>query len=248
MTKTLHRFFVEPQALVGEPIVLNEKETVHQLFRVLRQQAGDKVILLDNTGMEYEAKILTIAPHQVVLQHGTKQKCKGEPEVCIRLLQGIPKNPAKFEEVLRHGTEVGITEFYPLLTEHTEVPFLRKRERMAVILKEATEQCERGKIPILGPETNFSEILKNGLPPELQADVTLLAYAREKEVLISSLLPSLKKAKTINLIIGPEGGFSDQEVELARERGFTLFGLGPRILRTETAGPVIAGIVLYCGD
>lgn len=246
MTKTLHRFFVEPKMLLGKPIILKDGETVHQLFRVLRKQVGDTVILLDNTGMEYEAKILKITPQEVVLQHGAKQKCKGEPEIYIRLLQGIPKNPAKFEEVLRHGTEVGITEFYPLLTEHTEVPFLRKRERMMLILKEAAEQCERWKIPILGPETDFSQLLKGGLPAELQADVTLFAYAREKEILLSSLLPSLKKTKIINLIIGPEGGFSDHEVEMARERGFTLFGLGSRILRTETAGPVIAGIVLYC--
>lgn len=239
MTKTLHRFFVSPTAIDKNRIILTDRDQISQITRVLRMQQGDHIVVLDNTGMEYEAKIVSLSKNEVMAHLQEKREVQGEPEVLVRLFQGLPKQLSKFEEVLRHGTELGVSEFYPLLTHNGENSELKKRERMEHILKESAEQSERGKIPVLGPEVKFSEVLKSGWPEQLDAEVTLLAYAREEKSMIHEVLQKLGMPKAINIIVGPEGGFEDSEITLAREKHFTIFGMGPRILRTETAGPAI---------
>lgn len=242
--KTFHRFFISPSEIGERDVTLTNRDQVQQITRVLRMHEGDKLVLLDNTGMEYEVKIMSLSKKEVICRHVDKRESKGEPKVLIRLFQGLPKQLSKFEEVLRHGTELGVTEFYPLLTQNGENQELRKRERMEHILKESAEQSERGKIPILGPEIKFDEVLKNGWPPQLGAETTLLAYARESRATLSEVLQKMGTPTAINIIVGPEGGFTEEEVELAHKQAFIVFGLGARILRTETAGPAILSALL----
>ncbi len=244
MTKTIHRFFISPSEIGENRIVLTDRDQVRQITHVLRMHEGDKLVLLDNTGMEYEAKIMSLSKKEVECRHVDKKESPGEPGVLIRLFQGLPKQLSRFEEVLRHGTELGVTEFYPLITQNGESQELRKRERMEHILKESAEQSERGKIPVLGPEIKFGEVLKTGFPNALQAETTLLAYERESRAKLTEVLQQMGSPKTINIIVGPEGGFTDEEIEMAHEQAFTVFGMGSRILRTETAGPAIVSAIL----
>lgn len=244
MTKILHRFFVHPAAIKEEKVAIIDQAQVHQLIRVLRLKEGRHLIVLDNKGREIEVEVVEMSKKKVVCRFVEERTNASEPDVLIRLFQGLTKQASKFEEVLKHGTELGVTEFYPLLTQNGESQELRKRERMEHILKEAAEQSERGRIPALGNEIKFSSILVGGWPEELGADVTLLAYAREEDVLLNDVIRQLGSPKTINLIIGPEGGFTEEEVERARAQGFMIFGLGPRILRTETAGVAVVAALL----
>lgn len=244
MTKTLHRFFIDPSSIGDTYATITDPNQVQQISKVLRMKVGTFVILLDNSGNEFDAEIVEISRKKIVFAPGKKRACVGEPEVMIRLFQGLPKQPSKFEEVLKHGTELGVAEFYPLLTQNCEAQELRKRERMEHILKEAAEQSERGRIPVLGEEVRFELVLEHGWPPELGADVTLLAYERETSTLLSDVIRQLGSPTTINLVIGPEGGFTEEEIALARERHFMIFGLGPRILRTETAGVACVAALL----
>ena len=231
--KTLHRFFVSPSSINNKKATIINHDQIHQITHVLRMKPGDTLILLNGDQKEYLTSL---------------KNNKGEPPIIIRLFQAIPKQLTKFEQTLRQGTEIGISEFYPLLTEHGEAQELHKRERMMNILKEAAEQSERGKIPILGPIIIFKKLLENSFPAEINADLNLLAYERENKTFLKNILAhlDLAKVKTINIFIGPEGGFSPTEIEAARlAPNFTIFGLGPRILRTETAGLVISGSLLY---
>ena len=244
MTKTLHRFFVDPSSIGDTYATITDQNQVQQISKVLRMKVGNSVLLLDNLGNELEARIVEISRKKVVFTPGEKHPCQGEPSLLIRLFQGLPKQASKFEEVLKHGTELGVSEFYPLITQNSEASELRKRERMEHILREAAEQSERGKIPILGPEISLKTVLESGWPLELMADVTLLAYARETATLLPDVLRQLGSPQSVNILVGPEGGFSDEEINLAKKQHFTIFGLGPRILRTETAGVAIVSALL----
>lgn len=244
MTKTLHRFFLPTSAIQEDRVAITNREQVHQLTRVLRMREGDKFIALLGDGLEHEVKVMEISKNEIIGRVQLTHPCHGELPITVRLFQGLPKQPAKFEEVLRHGAELGVTEFHPLITANCEVQEARNRERMEHILKESAEQSERGRIPVLGPEINFADVLDSGWPSGLEAEVTLLAYAREARVLLSEVLAKMGSPKTINIIVGPEGGFTDEEIKKARKIHFTIIGLGPRILRTETAGPAILSAIL----
>ena len=244
MTKTLHRFFISPAAIQKDRVLITDRNQVHQMTRVLRVREGDKFVALTGDGKEHEVKVLEISKKEVVGLVQSNRPCTGELPITVRLFQGLPKQPSKFEEVLKHGTELGASEFYPLLTANCEVQEIRKRERMEHILKESAEQSERCRIPVLGPEISLKEVLDVGWPTGLEAEVSWIPYAREDRALLSEVLASMGSPKTINIVVGPEGGFTDEEVAAARKQAFTVFGLGPRILRTETAGPAILSALL----
>lgn len=244
MAKTIHRFFVAPTAIQKERVVISDPDQVHQLTRVLRLHEGDFLMLLDGRGKEYKVKLSSFSKKEITGRVMGRLTNHSEPPVRIRLFQGLPKQPAKFEEVLRHGTEVGVSEFYGLLTEHGQTDELRKRERMETILKESAEQSERGKVPVLGPEIDFKLVLEHGWPSELQADVTMMAHSRTTDRFLPDVIEAMGNPASINLLIGPEGGFSENEVKRAEKLDFKIFSLGPRILRTETAGVAVVSALL----
>lgn len=284
--KHIPRLFLPSSSFHRDRVVIDDAEHHHQLTRVMRVQPGDQLVALDGDtptghhggsrlaaaggrGKEYPLKIMTISKREVVcryldesMAYPNGREARGEPRVLIRLFQALPKQLSKFEEVLRHGTEIGIAEFYPLITRNVEGGgygrganeprrVLPKRERMEHILVEAAEQSERGRVPVLGPEVNFGEVLESGWPARttgaagLGTNVTLVAAEREEKTFLWDVLPSLTKVKSINIVVGPEGGFTEEELAKAREAGFKLFGLGPRILRTETAGLAVASALLF---
>jgi 16S rRNA (uracil1498-N3)-methyltransferase len=244
MSKTIHRFFVPAKAIGETHAVLTDNETVHQISRVLRMHPGDPLILLDNQGHEFLSRINEISKREVKIKIEEKRDIATEPSIKIRLLQALPKRLPKFETILKHGTELGASEFYPLLTAHGELRELRKRERMELIIKEAAEQSERGACPILGPEIDLKNVLMHGWPQELEADATLIAHARDDSKALYELVPELKELKSLNVLIGPEGGFSDEEIDALKEMGAQPFNLGKRILRTETASLAILSVLL----
>lgn len=204
------------------------------MARVLRMKVSEKAVFLDNTGFEYEAAISKLSEKFGEAKILEKRKNSAEPEIFLTLYQALPKKRELFEWVLQKGTEIGVSAFVPLITERTERGEIGKPERLQRILQEAAEQCGRGKIPTLLPAVSFNEMLNN-------------AHAPLKILLHTNVTMSLSKGEqslNISLAVGPEGGFSEQEAELAKKHGWEIASLGPRILRTETAGMAGASLLL----
>ncbi len=242
----MNRFFV-PQTNFDPNRVIMTKSQAHQIRNVLRLQPGDRITVLDNTGYEYEVTITNLTCSNAVGRIESKTPCTTEPKIQITLYQSLLKRD-KFEWVLQKCTEVGVTTFVPVVTSRSIVQKAGKitnkhLDRWRKIISEAAEQSARGRLPILNPPAELNQALKS-----LQANTLNLiaqpdtATPRIKEILRRKT--SLKYT-TINLFTGPEGGFTPDEISLAKQYNATVVSLGKRILRTETASVVAAAIVLY---
>lgn len=235
----MQRFFVTPESIQGQEAILTDPDIIHQLSRVLRVQENEKIILLDNSGTEFEVKLTAINKTEIKGEVLSQKQNQAEPVIQITLFQALTKSPERFEQVVQHGTEVGIVKFVPIITERTEVQKIRNPERLRRIIREAAEQSERGIIPELTDpvQTRFIASPKEG--------TSIIGDSYSQKPLLSELLPELKKAQQINIFIGPEGGFSEAEIQAAQKAGIQKFSLGPRILRTETAGIAVASTILF---
>jgi 16S rRNA (uracil1498-N3)-methyltransferase len=238
----MHRFFI-PQDWIGQNNVIITGEPLHQIGYVLRLRPGDHIIVLGNTGLEYEVEIDRITKEQATGKvTGTKQG-DTEPRIKITLYQALLRVPDKFELVLQKGVELGVTAFVPFISERTvprkESP--AKIERWAKIIKEAAEQSERVILPALQPVITFEEACKTVKTP------AILFWEAGKSLSLKNTLhnPLFKEAAAVSIFIGPEGGFPEAEKELAEHYGIAIAGLGKRILRAETAGLAAISAILY---
>lgn len=241
----MQRFFVSPAALRQWPVALTGDQA-HQVRRVLRLRPGDRVMLLDGLGAAYEAALIALndraAHFQLVLQHSLG----GESGVHITLHQAVLKGE-RFAWALQKGTEIGISRFVPLICERNVVDDLTavaaKRERWERIIQEAAEQSGRGRLPVLTPPQRFPEVVRE----PAGESVRLIPWEGEHSLRLSDALADCNLAigGRIELFVGPEGGFTEAEIEQAKSCGVQPVTLGPRILRAETAGLVAASAILY---
>jgi 16S rRNA (uracil1498-N3)-methyltransferase len=254
-TGASHRFFVDPDRLHGESVEL-DGPLAHQMARVLRLRGGDRVVLLDGSGREREVELVTVTPGRVRGVVRETRPSRGEPRLAVALYQAlVPRE--KLELVIQKGTEVGVTAFVPIACERSLVPRgdgtdPRRLERWRRIAREAAEQSRRGRVPEVRAPRRFLDALDEATA----GGPTLVAWegerARSAQTALRELLgaPSADRDRgRLSVFIGPEGGFAPSEIAAARERGAATVSLGPRILRTETAGPVLAALALYqAGD
>jgi 16S rRNA (uracil1498-N3)-methyltransferase len=242
----MNRFFVSESDFIGDNIVLGKRQA-HQIRNVLRMNKGDRIIVLDNTGYEYEVVLAEIKKDRVLGRIEQKRPAAGEPQVRLTLYQSLLSRD-KFELVLQKCTEVGVSRFVPVITQRSLVRDAdtvtpNKLARWQRIITEAAEQSHRGRIPELAEPLNFADSL-SGLA---EFDLAFIASPDEHNTTLRKALHRSNKNKpqTIALFVGPEGGFTDQEIKLVCDAGATPVSLGPRILRTETAAVVTAALVLY---
>lgn len=253
----MHRFFIfDPDKIENNRATIISDELLHQFCNVLKFRIGEHVIFLDNTGDEYLCSIENISKKEITARVIEKRKNCAEPNIKICLYQAIPKNQEKFELVLQKGTEVGVSEFVPMITNRTERESLNKIPRLQKILKESAEQSGRGIIPILHEPVKLEKILKSitaltntiaenrATQSSNKKIIQLLAHTDAKKPLKEICADLPKNVEQINIFIGPEGGFTNEEVSIAEKSGFIIFNIGPRILRSETAGIVVPALVL----
>jgi 16S rRNA (uracil1498-N3)-methyltransferase len=206
-------------------------------------------VVLDNSGWEREVELTHITPNLVMGHVVEERLAAGEPRTKISLYQGVLK-AQKFEWVLQKGTELGLVEFIPVICERSIVGDLedvdRKLGRWARIIREAAEQSRRGQLPALRPAMLFIQGCQRakrsgglGLMPWEEETVTSLKTA------LNAGQAGDERPFSINLFVGPEGGLTPEEVETARRYQVQTIGLGPRILRAETAGLAAAAAILY---
>jgi len=235
----MHRFFVAAEALRDDNIPLTEEILRH--MSVLRLAPGADILLLDGTGNVCHCRIdqLDRKGGSVVVLSRSEQRETAFP---IELMQALPKAD-KMDLVLQKGTELGVTRFTPLQTSRS-VPRLtpqreeQRRQRWLRIIREAARQSRRPLLPELGEIRTLEKALEN-----CQSALRLMLWEEGSQPL-ETILPERTPAGA-TLLIGPEGGFSEQEAAAARRRGFIPVLFGPRILRSETAGFAAATILQY---
>ena len=237
----MHRFFIPKESFIQNEVIICG-EPLHQIGYVLRLKPGDRIIILDNSGCEYEVEIERITKEEATGKVVSKQIGQGEPAVKITLYQALLKSD-KFELVLQKGVELGVTAFVPFISERcvTNKPSDGKLERWQKIIQEAAEQSERSVLPVLYPVVTFDAACQSA------KHSSLLLWEEEKSVSLKETLqnPPFKNTKTLNLFIGPEGGFPSEETEQAKNHGIAIASLGHRILRAETAGLAAISAILY---
>ncbi len=238
-----NRFFVPTSSFEDELVRLSQ-EQAHQVRQVLRLGPGDTVVVLDDRGTEYEVMLTAVGPKEAVGRVVSTRPAAGEPKVQLTLFQSLLVRE-KFEWVLQKATEVGVTQIVPVLTARglvrTKQIEENKLDRWQRILAEAAEQAHRGRIPRLEPVVPLADVFSRFVG----FDRFLIAAPSETVNLRQALHGMERPEPTIALLIGPEGGFTEEEVALAREKGAIAVGLGPRILRTETAAVVACALILY---
>jgi 16S rRNA (uracil1498-N3)-methyltransferase len=227
--KQIQHFFIDAD-LAHERVTVREPELLNQMKNVLRFRAGDKVVLLDGRGVRADATVEVIHGKKAVLVVQKREKFAAA-ERRLRLYVALPKKPATLEWIVEKATELGVTDIVPIDTARCQVHELRKLERLRLIMKEAAEQCERIFMPALHEVLSLEELLKD-LPSGLLLAGDPWTYDEK--------LSKLKLGGDVNIVIGPEGGLSGEELAAIRSAGGTLFQLGDLVLRMETA--VIAAL------
>jgi len=234
------RFFVPTACLENERVIL-EGEPHHHLRNVLRIRPGSIIVLLDGLGQCCEALL-----EQLQSDHGTARVTRRwqaeDRTLPIILLQALPKGD-KFDLVLQKGTELGIRCFQPVETVHA-IPQLnrakqsKRQQRWQRIVNEAARQSRRCFLPKVKPLQKLATVLDNS-----SSELKLVLW-ESGAVPLAKALPQDPPAE-VSLLAGPEGGFSAAEIEAVTATGFQAVHLGPRILRTETAGLAAASILQY---
>ena len=239
----MHRFFVEKEQIQNDTIEIIGTDVKH-IKDVLRIKASEKIEIASE-GMTYICEIEYMDKSKVISKIIDKNQGSNESNINITLYQGLAKG-SKMDLIIQKCTEIGVKEFYPLASHRSVVKIKdikkeqSKVERWNTIADEAAKQSKRDILPIVKEILTFDEmilLLKN-------RENILVPYEDEKQETIRKALKSIK-GNDIHLIIGPEGGFEPDEIQRLKEIGAKIVTLGPRILRTETAGIVSATITLY---
>lgn len=225
----MQRFFIPKENFKEKYIISCDKNLIKQLKKVLRVKDGDRFWLFDGSGMEFLGQLIELSSDQVRFLIIDERYGIAENDSRIILYQSLIKLD-KFEWILQKATELGVRMIIPVISTRSIVRQVSvvKMKRFQEILKEATEQCGGTIIPQLSVPVSFVEAVKHA---SKQSGIKLIAWEKESEV----KLVNDKNYKDLCIFIGPEGGFTEEEIILARESEIKTISLGKRILRAETA-------------
>lgn len=240
----MHRFFIKQEDIYNNEIII-ESEDVQHISRVLRLKEGDKIVLCDQRGTDYNVTIESITKHTINTTIIDKVPSKGEPSIEVVLYQGIPKS-TKMDLIIQKCTEMGITRIVPVFTTRTIVKLesekdeAKKVSRWTKIAEEAAKQSARGIVPQIDMPMNLEQALKDSK----ELDIVLMPYELERDMCVKASLQG-KANKSVGFFIGPEGGFDTLEIDKAKQSGVVPVTLGNRIMRTETAGFAMLTCIMY---
>lgn len=242
------RLFVPPQKLTSQKIII-ENDDFHYLCNVLRKKIGDQIEISDGKGKDFLGEILSIDRKKKIVKIKTTPLLnRGLPSLRITIAQSIPKG-VKMDFVVQKCAELGIKSIIPLYSKRTVVKLKeeimdKKIKRWQKIARHAGEQSKQSFISTISPPVDFSQLLG----AFNQYDLILIPYEKEKKGKIKDVLTKAKmekKREDILIIIGPEGGFEEEEINLAEKNGAIPVSLGRFILRAETAAIITTALVKY---
>lgn len=241
----MYRFFVEKEQ-IGEKTIRIIGSDVNHIRNVLRMKPGEEILISDGEKKEYHCEIKTLDPEYVeALIRFVKEEGLELPSK-VYLFQGLPKND-KMELIIQKAVELGVYAVVPVATKRAVVKLDDKKEakklvRWQSISESAAKQAKRLIIPEVMPVMSFKEAVAFSQT----MDVRLIPYElAENMAYTRQVLSQIKPGQSIGIFIGPEGGFAEEEVELALNSGMETITLGKRILRTETAGMTVLSILMY---
>ncbi len=236
----MRRFFVEPSNIRNTEAIIVGQES-HHISKVLRMNRGDKISLFDGHGNIFEAIIQEITREKTKASITQHERAVIEPpylHLGFALLKG-----SKMDLIIQKATELGIHTLYPFTSQYSDAHKKKiKMDRWKRIIFESCKQCQQPIPPVLKPVQNFNELLSI---PE-KKDKKIIFWEKEKAVDLKDVaFASEDNNQAVFIIIGPEGGFSDEEIELAQSAGFHSVTLGKRLLRAETAAIAAMSILQF---
>lgn len=229
----MKRVYLNHQLQQGDTLSL-PNEAFHYLFRVLRCRGNERLIVFNGDGYDYRCELLPCDKKSAQLRILEKKYNHNESPLHTILIQGLSKNE-RMDMAIQKSVELGVSEIYPVRTEFCAVKLNnerqpKKQQHWQSIITSACEQSERATLPQLHELTTLPEVIES-----LSADIKILLHPYQNPKNHRKPSSWQQPAKRVAVMIGPEGGFSEAEVQLAEQQGFTRQQLGTRILRTETA-------------
>jgi len=243
------RFFIRAEQISvnaeGEKLVSIRGDDAHHISHSLRMAVGEEITVCDMQKNVYVCKISGFFDGEVQAEITEEGKSDTEPDCYVKLYQAIPKSD-KLETVIQKSIECGASEIIPFSSERCIAKIegkdiKKKAERHNKIAESAAKQCGRGIIPIVKETMKFKQAMEDAA----KSDLVIFCYEGDGTLSLKEILKENKNAGSISLIIGSEGGFSLKEVEIAKELGAKIAGLGKRILRCETAPAFALACISY---
>lgn len=241
----MHRFFVDGVNTQGKNIIITDGDVNH-IKNVLRLRCGERILVSDGNGMDYQCSISDISDDMVVAQIEDVFRNAAELTTRITLFQGMPKSD-KLELIIQKAVELGVYEIVPVMTKRSVVKIddkkaSKKIERYNGIAESAGKQSGRGIIPQVKNFMTFKQAIEYAK----SLDTNIIPYEEAEGLDYSrQVIKDIKGKKSLGIFIGPEGGFAKEEVDMATGMGAKCITLGNRILRTETAGLAVLSIIMF---
>ena len=241
----MRHFYLDSSPTINSVVTIQESEA-HHIKNVLRLKPGDTIKLFDGTGFEYGAVIKEMSAAEVKVEIRSRVRATLGSGVQIMVAQAFLKEK-KMDELVRKLCELGVARWIPFFSRRAIARpdanrLAGRSRRWHRIAAEALKQCRRPNLPEIATALSFDEVLDFSKT----CDLSIVFWENEAAPLRSSIESDEKHpVKKILLMLGPEGGFTQQEIEMAKHSGFVVAGLGPRILRAETATLAACAIVQY---
>lgn len=240
----MHKFFT-PKELFTQTHAVIKGDDVKHIYRVLRVEAGEKVSINNLCGEEFLGEVEEVNKEEVIIKILEKLDINNESKLEIYLFQGMPK-ATKMDLIVQKGVELGMTEFIPVITDRVDVKLkgeFKKLDRLNKIALEASKQSKRSHIAKVSEPVEF----KVALEEMKEMDLIVVPYENATGYGIRTMAKELlgKDFVKVAVMIGPEGGFEEEEIQKLKDINAHIVTLGPRILRTETAGFTCASLLQY---
>ncbi len=236
-------FFVDSRNRVNNLITINDNENYRHIARALRARVGENLLLIDETQLQYETKIVEINSHEIICEIEKSYPSKRDLDFDLYLAQSPLRSDAQLT-IMEKATELGVRGVYPVVTDNCALNksvLEKKLEKWQKVMYEASKQCERAKVPACFDLTTLEEVLSKDF------DKIMILAERSTEISFKEYLRAnpIKKGEKVLVVIGPEGGFSQKEFDHFRAKKLSLISLGNLILKAETAVIVALGDIVY---
>jgi 16S rRNA (uracil1498-N3)-methyltransferase len=229
-------FYCPPDKISSASLTIDGEEFAH-LVHVMRAKEGDEIRVVDGKGTAYDVRLGEIRKKMVEGTIYHVERDHHEPPVALTLAVGVLKNPSKFDFLVEKATELGVRTIIPMVTSRT-LPHHAKGDRWQKLALAAMKQCGRSYLPEVRDLTAFEDVVRSA------ADAGAKFIAHEQPIDGARGVSPVGKGTSVIVLVGPEGGFTDEEILRAKNEGFVPVYLGERRLRTETAAIVVCASLM----
>lgn len=236
-------FFINKENITDNTVRINDKENYRHIARALRARIGENLLLIDDNQIQYETVISQITNNEIICEIKNSYPSKRDLEFDLYLAQSPLRSDSQLT-IMEKSTELGVRGVYPVLTDNCAVKkdvAQAKIEKWQKVMYEASKQCERAKVPTCFGINTLENVLN------MDFDRVIVFGERSTEQSLKQYLSKnpIKKGEKILVVIGPEGGFSQREFTLFREKNLPIISLGDLILKADTAVTVALGDIVY---